>query len=153
MDMTGEYRISAPREVVWQALNSADALKACIPGCEDLEKTSDTGFTATVVQKIGPVKARFNGEVQLENIIAPESYTIRGEGKGGVAGFAKGGADVHLADDGGDTVLTYKVNAQIGGKLAALGSRLIESTSKKLAAKFFENFQTYLNEGGAGRAS
>ncbi|WP_299839413.1 carbon monoxide dehydrogenase subunit G [uncultured Paracoccus sp.] len=153
MDMTGEYRISAPREVVWQALNSADALKACIPGCEELAKTSDTGFTATVVQKIGPVKARFNGEVQLENINAPESYTIRGEGKGGVAGFAKGGADVHLADDGGETVLTYKVNAQIGGKLAALGSRLIESTSKKLAAKFFENFQTYLNDGGAGRAS
>lgn len=153
MDMTGEYRISAPRDVVWRALNSADALKACIPGCEDLEKTSENGFTATVVQKIGPVKARFNGEVQLENINAPESYTIRGEGKGGVAGFAKGGADVHLAEDANGTLLTYTVNAQIGGKLAALGSRLIESTSKKLAAKFFENFQTYLNEGGAGRVS
>ncbi|TRW98270.1 carbon monoxide dehydrogenase subunit G [Paracoccus sp. M683] len=153
MDMTGEFRISAPRDVVWQALNSPDALRACIPGCEALEKTSDNGFSATVMQKIGPVKARFNGEVQLENINAPESYTIRGEGKGGVAGFAKGGADVRLAEDGGDTVLTYTVNAQIGGKLAALGSRLIESTSKKLAAKFFENFQTYITEGGAGRMS
>lgn len=153
MDMTGEFRISAPREVVWQALNSPDALRACIPGCEELQKTSDNGFSATVVQKIGPVKARFNGEVQLENINAPESYTIRGEGKGGVAGFAKGGADVRLAEDGADTVLTYTVNAQIGGKLAALGSRLIESTSKKLAAKFFENFQTYIIEGGAGRVS
>ena len=153
MDMTGEFRISAPRDVVWQALNSPDALRACIPGCEELNKTSDNGFSATVVQKIGPVKARFNGEVQLENINAPESYTIRGEGKGGVAGFAKGGADVRLAEDGADTVLTYTVNAQIGGKLAALGSRLIESTSKKLAAKFFENFQTYITEGGAGRVS
>lgn len=153
MDMTGEYRISAPREVVWQALNSEEALKACIPGCEALEKTSETGFTATVMQKIGPVKARFSGEVQLENINAPESYTIRGEGKGGVAGFAKGGADVRLSDEGDETVLTYDVKAQVGGKLAALGSRLIDSTSKKLAAKFFENFQTYLNERGAGQAS
>ncbi|AUH34711.1 SRPBCC family protein [Paracoccus tegillarcae] len=153
MDMSGEYRISAPRQMVWEALNSEDALKACIPGCESLEKTSDTGFTATVMQKIGPVKARFSGEVELQNINAPESYTIRGEGKGGVAGFAKGGADVNLAEDGEDTLLSYTVNAQVGGKLAALGSRLIDSTSKKLAAKFFENFQTYLNERGAGQAS
>ena len=153
MDMSGEYRISAPRQMVWEALNSEEALKACIPGCESLDKTSDNGFTATVVQKIGPVKAKFNGEVQLENINAPESYTIRGEGKGGVAGFAKGGADVHLDEEGSDTILKYNVNAQVGGKLAALGSRLIDSTAKKLAAKFFENFQTYLNERGAGQSS
>lgn len=150
MDMTGEYRIPAPRAAVWQALNDAEALKACIPGCEELSKTSETSFEAVVVQKIGPVKARFSGEVQLENIAAPESYTIRGEGKGGVAGFAKGGADVHLAEDGGETVLSYNVDAQVGGKLASLGSRLIDSTAKKLAAKFFENFQTYLNGQGDG---
>ena len=149
MDMTGEHRIAAPRDVVWAALNDADVLRQCIPGCEELERLSDTGLRAIVVQKIGPVKARFEGEVELPNINAPESYTIRGEGKGGVAGFAKGGADVTLAEDGVETILSYEVHATVGGKLARLGSRLIDSTARKLAAQFFDNFQAHLNEEGA----
>lgn len=149
MDMTGEHRIAAPRDVVWAALNDADVLRQCIPGCEELERLSDTGMRAIVVQKIGPVKARFEGEVELTNIDAPESYTIRGEGKGGVAGFAKGGADVTLAEDGEETILSYEVHATVGGKLARLGSRLIDSTARKLAAQFFDNFQAHLNEEGA----
>ncbi len=140
MDMTGEHRISAPREAVWAALNDPDVLKVCIPGCEVLEQTDDNRLTAEVVQKIGPVKARFRGEVELINVVAPESYTIQGEGKGGVAGFAKGAADVSLTEDGAETVLAYKVHAQVGGKIAQLGSRLIDSTSKKLAGQFFTKF-------------
>ena len=146
MDMTGEHRISAARETVWAALNDADVLRQCIPGCEELEKKSDTELSALVVQKIGPVKAKFKGDVELSNINAPQSYTIRGEGSGGVAGFAKGGADVVLTEDGSDTVLTYEVQATVGGKLARLGSRLIDSTARKLAAQFFDNFQAHLNE-------
>jgi len=146
MDMTGEYRIAAPRAAVWAALNDPDVLRACIPGCQELEKTSDTTMEALVVQRIGPVKAKFRGAVELINIHAPESYTIQGEGKGGVAGFAKGGADVALAEDGDETILTYEAHAQIGGKLAQLGSRLIDSTAKKLANKFFDNFHDYLTE-------
>ncbi|MFN3500422.1 MAG: SRPBCC family protein, partial [Pannonibacter indicus] len=140
MDMTGEYRIPAPRTDVWNALNDPDVLKACIPGCESLEMTSPTEMTAAVTAKIGPVKAKFQGAVTLENLNPPESYTIAGEGKGGVAGFAKGSADVHLAEDGGDTILTYTVKAQVGGKLAQLGSRLIDSTARKMADEFFGNF-------------
>lgn len=146
MDMTGEHRIAAPREVVWQALNDDAVLRECIPGCTELEKKSDTELAAVVVQKIGPVKAKFAGEVELTNINQPESYTIQGEGKGGVAGFAKGAADVHLAEDGDGTLLTYQVHAKVGGKLAQLGSRLIDATARKLAAKFFDNFQAHLNE-------
>ncbi|MEO0772577.1 MAG: carbon monoxide dehydrogenase subunit G [Pseudomonadota bacterium] len=145
MDMTGEHRIAAPRDVVWAALNDADVLRACIPGCTELDQTSPTELSAVVVQKIGPVKATFKGDVELSNINAPESYTISGEGSGGVAGFAKGGADVALAEDGAETILTYEVRATVGGKLARLGSRLIDSTARKLAAKFFDNFQEHLN--------
>ncbi|GAA0770884.1 carbon monoxide dehydrogenase subunit G [Roseibium denhamense] len=115
-------------------------MKECIPGCESLEKTSDTEMTAAVTSKIGPVKAKFKGAVTLENINAPVSYTIAGEGKGGVAGFAKGSADVKLEEDGTDTVLTYEAKAQVGGKLAQLGSRLIDSTAKKMAEEFFSKF-------------
>ena len=140
MEMKGEERIEAPRDKVWAALNDPDVLRQCIPGCQSLEKTSDTSFAATVKVKVGPVSANFKGEVKLENINAPESYTISGEGKGGIAGFAKGGADVHLKDDGSDTLLSYEVKAQVGGKLAQMGSRLIDSTSKKLAGQFFSNF-------------
>jgi carbon monoxide dehydrogenase subunit G len=136
MEMNGEERIAAPRQVVWEALNDPDVLRECIPGCESLEKSSDTEMSAAVKIKIGPVSARFTGDVTLENINAPESYTISGEGKGGIAGFAKGGADVKLVEDGAETVLTYDVKAQVGGKLAQLGSRLIDSTSKKLAGQF-----------------
>jgi carbon monoxide dehydrogenase subunit G len=145
MDLTGEYIIPAPRQKVWEALNDADVLRACIPGCESLEKLSDTEMTATVVTKIGPVKAKFTGEVRLENINAPVSYTIAGEGKGGIAGFAKGGADVALEEVPEGTRLSYAVKAQIGGKLAQLGSRLIDSTVKKLADQFFQNFTNMLS--------
>ncbi|MDV7142113.1 carbon monoxide dehydrogenase subunit G [Tropicimonas sp. TH_r6] len=145
MDMTGEHRIAASREVVWAALNDPEVLRACIPGCETLEQTADTTMQAEVVQKIGPVKARFKGEVELVNVVPPESYTIQGEGKGGVAGFARGAADVALSEEDGETLLSYSVHAQVGGKLAQLGSRLINSTSKKLANKFFDNFSAHLN--------
>jgi uncharacterized protein len=150
MEMHGEERIVAPRQVVWEALNDPDVLRECIPGCQDLEKTSDNEMAATVKIKIGPVSAKFSGEVTLENINAPESYTISGEGKGGIAGFAKGGADVRLADEGDETLLTYDVKAQVGGKLAQLGSRLIDSTSKKLAGQFFTRFNEIVSERAAG---
>ncbi|KZM48053.1 carbon monoxide dehydrogenase subunit G [Labrenzia sp. OB1] len=140
MDMNGSHRIPAKRETVWEALNDPEILKACIPGCESLEKTSETEMTAAVTTKIGPVKAKFKGAVTFENINAPEGYTIVGEGKGGVAGFAKGSADVKLTEDGDGTLLTYKAKAQVGGKLAQLGSRLIDSTAKKMAEEFFGKF-------------
>ncbi len=141
MDMTGEYRIAASRDAVWKALNDPDVLEASIPGCKELEKVSDTEMTATVVTKVGPVKATFKGHVTLSDIRPSEGYTITGEGKGGVAGFAKGGAHVNLAEDGAETVLTYDAHAQVGGKLAQLGSRLIDSTAKKMADEFFSNFR------------
>lgn len=140
MEMSGSHRIPAKRETVWEALNDPEVLKACIPGCESLEKTSDTEMTAAVTSKIGPVKAKFTGAVTLENVNPPESYTISGEGKGGVAGFAKGSADVRLTEEGEETVLTYEAKAQVGGKLAQLGSRLIDSTAKKMAEEFFTKF-------------
>jgi carbon monoxide dehydrogenase subunit G len=144
MDMTGEYRIPAPRDQVWAALNDPAMLKAALPGCESLEKVSDNEFAAVVVAKVGPVKAKFNGNVALSNLNPPESYTIAGEGKGGAAGFAKGGADVHLVEDGADTILRYTAKADVGGKLAQLGSRLIDGTAKKMADEFFENFRRQL---------
>ncbi|HEY9056503.1 MAG TPA: carbon monoxide dehydrogenase subunit G [Aurantimonas sp.] len=150
MDLKGEYRLPAPREKVWAALNDPDVLRACIPGCQSLEMTGENEMAATVVTKVGPVKAKFAGEVRLENINAPESYSIVGEGKGGIAGFAKGGADVHLAEDGGDTILTYDVQAQVGGKIAQLGGRLIDSTAKKLAGQFFDCFAEKVSGGAAG---
>jgi carbon monoxide dehydrogenase subunit G len=137
----GEERISAPVQKVWEALNDPDVLRDCIPGCQNLNKKSDTEFQATVVLKIGPIKATFAGEVALKNLKPPHSYTIAGEGKGGIAGFAKGGADVQLSEDGADTtVLKYAAKADVGGKIAQLGSRLITSTSKKLAGEFFSSF-------------
>jgi uncharacterized protein len=140
MDMTGEYRIPAPREQVWAALNDPETLRASLPGCQSLEKVSDREFAATVVAKVGPVQAKFNGNVTLSNLNPPESYTISGEGKGGAAGFAKGGADVRLLEEGEVTVLTYTAKADVGGKLAQLGSRLIDGTAKKMADDFFNNF-------------
>jgi carbon monoxide dehydrogenase subunit G len=144
MEMNGNQLIAADRQTVWDALNDADILRTCIPGCEELEKTSDTELTAKVVIKIGPVKAKFSGYVKLENLNPPMSYTISGEGKGGIAGFAKGGADVTLSEEEGGTRLTYVVDAKVGGKIAQLGSRLIDSTAKKLAKKFFTNFSEKL---------
>ncbi|WP_417692875.1 SRPBCC family protein [Roseibium sp.] len=140
MDIQGEHRIAAPRETVWLALNDPQILRECIPGCETLEKSSSTEMQAAVTSKIGPVKAKFKGSVTLQDLNPPESYRIVGEGKGGVAGFAKGGADVHLAEDGTDTILTYTASAQVGGKLAQLGSRLIDSTARKMADDFFRAF-------------
>jgi carbon monoxide dehydrogenase subunit G len=144
MDMTGEYRIPAPRDQVWAALNDPAMLKAALPGCESLEKISDTEFAAVVVAKVGPVKAKFNGNVALSNLNPPTSYTIAGEGKGGAAGFAKGGAEVNLTEDDGATILRYTAKADVGGKLAQLGSRLIDGTAKKLADEFFDNFRQQL---------
>jgi carbon monoxide dehydrogenase subunit G len=140
MDMTGERRIAAPRQAVWDALNDTATLKASIPGCESLEKTDDTHMKATAAVKLGPISARFNGAVTLSDIDAPNSYTITGEGQGGVAGFAKGGAKVFLTDDSGATLLKYEVNAQVGGKLAQLGARLIDATAKQMAEQFFTKF-------------
>jgi len=140
MDMSGEERIAASREVVWAALNNPEILKACIPGCQSLDMSSPTEMSATVKIKIGPVSATFSGEVTLSDLNPPEGYKISGEGKGGIAGFAKGGAEVTLKEDGDGTILAYTVDAQIGGKLAQLGSRLIDSSAKKLAGQFFADF-------------
>lgn len=140
MDMSGEYRIPATRETVWAALNDPVVLKECIPGCESLEKTSETDMAAVVTMKVGPVKAKFKGAVTLSDLDPPKSYKISGEGKGGAAGFAKGGADITLTEDGPETILNYTAKAQVGGKLAQLGSRMIDSTAKRIADEFFQNF-------------
>lgn len=146
----GEETIQAPISKVWDALNDAEILKACIPGCQSLDKKSDTELAATVVLKIGPIKATFTGEVTLSNLNSPQGYTITGEGKGGIAGFAKGGADVTLAEtEPGVTVLKYAAKADVGGKIAQLGSRLITSTSKKLAGEFFSTFNEKVSGAGA----
>ncbi len=147
MNMQGEERIAASVDAVWAALNDPEVLKACIPGCEALDKTSDTEMTATVGLKLGPVKAKFSGAVQLKNLKPPHSYTIQGEGKGGIAGFAKGGADVTLTADGNETILAYTVTADVGGKIAQLGSRLIDSTAKKLAGQFFSSLNEKVSGG------
>jgi hypothetical protein len=140
MDMTGERRIPAPRQSVWEALNDPEVLKASIPGCESLEKTSDNQMKATASVKLGPISARFTGNVTLSDIDPPTGYQINGEGQGGVAGFAKGGATVKLADDGAATLLSYEVHAQVGGKLAQLGARLIDASAKQMADAFFDRF-------------
>ena len=140
MTMTGEVQLAAPREAVWEKLNDPAVLKTCIPGCEELEKTEDGGFRAVAKMKVGPVSARFKGKVTLSDLDPPNGYKISGEGEGGVAGFAKGGATVALSDKDGGTLLSYNVEAQIGGKLAQLGQRLINGTAKKLADEFFANF-------------
>ena len=153
MDMTGERRIPAPRQVVWNALNDPDVLRATIPGCESLEKQSDTAMKATASVKIGPISARFNGSVQLSDMDPPNGYTISGEGQGGVAGFAKGGAKVKLEDDGGITVLRYEVQAQVGGKIAQLGARLVDATAKQLADQFFDRFSARVAPAAAPAAA
>ena len=140
--MTGEYRIAAPKERVWAALNDAEVLKASIPGAQTVEKISETEFTATVVAKVGPVKTKFKGKVTLSDLDPPNGYTISGEGQGGPAGFAKGGASVRLRDDGEGTLLTYEAKASVGGKLAQIGSRLIDATARKMADDFFSAFAT-----------
>jgi carbon monoxide dehydrogenase subunit G len=153
MDMTGEYRIPAPRQRVWEALNDPLVLRQAIPGCEQLDKISDQEMTARVKAKVGPVSATFTGKVTLGDLNPPESYTISGEGSGGVAGFAKGGAKVNLADDGADTVLRYEAKADVGGKLAQIGSRLIQGTAKKMADDFFSRFSRIVGEQHAAAAA
>ena len=145
MTMTGEYQLTAPPQTVWEKLNDPETLKACIPGCEQLDKTSDTEFSAVATTKIGPVKAKFKGKVTLSDIDPPHGYKISGQGDGGVAGFAKGGAVVKLAPKDGGTLLSYTVEAQIGGKLAQLGQRLINGAAKKVADDFFQNFAAAVN--------
>jgi uncharacterized protein len=140
MEMQGERRIPAPREQVWEKLNDPDTLKLCIPGCQEIEKVSDTEFTAKVKAKVGPVSATFNGKVRLSDLEPPSHYTISGEGTGGIAGFAKGGATVELSEEGGETVLKYGVQAQVGGKLAQIGSRLVDGVARKMADDFFAKF-------------
>ncbi len=153
MDMTGEHRIAAPRQRVWEALNDPEILKQCIPGCETIERHSATELSATVRAKVGPVSARFGGKVTLSDLDPPNGYKIMGEGSGGPAGFAKGGATVHLADDGDGTMLSYKVEANIGGKLAQIGSRLIDATARKMADDFFVKFATIVGAEAAEAAA
>ena len=145
MEIKGEYKIAAPREKVFAALNDPDVLRACIPGCQSLEKLSDTEMTAKVRLKIGPVSANFSGKVTLSDIDPPNGYKISGEGQGGVAGFAKGGAVVSLREDGADTILDYNADAQVGGKIAQVGARLITGTARKLADEFFGKFANTIN--------
>src|SRR5258706_3733278 len=153
MDMTGETLIPAPREAVWRALNDPEILRQSIPGCETIEKTSDTSFAAKVVAKVGPVRATFTGQVELTDLDPPNGYRISGEGKGGPAGFAKGGATVKLTDDGAGTKLSYTVDAQIGGKLAQIGSRLIDATARSMAQDFFGRFSKLVAPGGTPAAA
>ena len=147
MDISGQYRIAAPRNVVWAALNDPDVLKRCIPGCKELEQRSPTDLAAKVALKIGPISATFSGAVTLENLNPPVGYTIVGQGQGGAAGFAKGRAEVVLAEaeGGAETDLAYTAKAEVGGKLASLGGRLVQATSRKLADEFFGNFVRELN--------
>ena len=145
MTMHGEYQLSVPPQTVWQKLNDADTLKLCIPGCEQLDKLSDTELQAVATVKIGPVKAKFKGKVTLSDLDPPHGYKISGQGDGGVAGFAKGGATVKLTPNDGGTLLAYDVEAQIGGKLAQLGQRLINGAAKKVADEFFANFASAVN--------
>lgn len=148
MTMTGEIPLEAKREVVWAKLNDPAVLKACIPGCEELNVIGENQFEAVAVNKIGPVKAKFKGKVQLTDLDPPNGYKISGQGDGGVAGFAKGGAAVHLVDgENGGTILKYDVEAQIGGKLAQLGQRLINGAAKKMADDFFARFAEAVKAG------
>lgn len=146
MKMTGSKQIAASREKVWDAIISAEVLQVCVPGCQSMTGSAQEGFSAIVVQKVGPVKATFKGEVTVSDMIEGQSLKITGEGKGGAAGFAKGGATVSLADSDGATTLTYEVEAKVGGKLAQLGSRIIDGFAKKMADQFFERFRDVIEK-------
>ncbi|SHH74028.1 CoxG family protein [Marivita hallyeonensis] len=151
MHMSDSRVIAAPPEEVWAAILDADVLKQCVPGCQEMTGSPEDGFEATVVQKVGPVKATFKGQVTLSDMVPGQSLTLSGEGKGGAAGFAKGGADVTLKPVEGGTELHYEVDAKVGGKLAQLGSRIIDGFAKKMADQFFANFQQTVE--GPGEAS
>ena len=146
MQMSDKREIAAPPETVWAAILDPDVLKAAVPGCTEMAGNAEEGFAATVVQKVGPVKAKFGGDVTLDTAGAPDQFSLSGQGSGGTAGHAKGSADVTLVEDGDNTILRYEAKAEIGGKLAQLGSRLIQSTAKKLAGKFFKSFAKVVNE-------
>ena len=156
MKMNGEFRVPTDRETVWRALNDPEVLKECLPGCQEIEKTSETEMTATLTIRVGPVKATFAGGVTFSDLDPPNGYTLAGQGQGGAAGFASGEARVRLIEEGGDTVVQYECDAKVGGKLAQIGSRLIDSTAKKLARQFFDTFAEQLGggveEGDAGAA-
>lgn len=152
MEMKGEYRIQAPRDAVWTALNDIGVLKRCLRGCERLERIDDSRMAGTVTIKVGPVKATFNGEITLSEIDPPNGYRIAGDGKAGPVGYAKGGAKVELSEDGGETVLTYAVDASLGGKLAQIGSRVIDAAAKKLADDFFKKFVGEVTQDASGQA-
>ena len=149
MTMSGQYELAVPPQTVWEKLNDPATLKACIPGCESLDKLSDTEFQAVAVTKIGPVKAKFKGKVTLSDLDPPNGYKISGQGDGGVAGFATGGATVKLEPRDGGTLLSYTVEAQIGGKLAQLGQRLVNGAAKKLADDFFQKFAASVGQPAA----
>lgn len=153
MDISGEHHIPAPREVVWQALNDPEVLQASIPGCESLEKRSETDFDARIVSRIGAIKARFQGAVSLSDVRPGEGYTLSGQGQGGVAGAVKGSAAVELADDGSGTLLRYTARADVAGKLAGVGSRVIEGVAGKTANDFFRNFAQCVSGGAGGETT
>jgi uncharacterized protein len=144
MELKGERLIPAPMATTWTALNNPATLKACIAGCESLERTGDDSYAALVTLKVGPVSAKFKGKLQLSNVVAPTSYTINFDGQGGVAGFGKGSAEVLLAEEGAGTRLKYHARAQVGGKLAQVGSRLVDAAAAKVAQDFFAAFEAQL---------
>lgn len=152
MKLTGEQRIAVPQQIVWEGLNDPDVLRQCIPGCQSLERESDDRLKATVAIKVGPIGARFTGAVTLSDLDPPNAYTISGEGAGGAAGFAKGSAKVRLSDEGGGTLLSYDVDAQVGGRIAQLGGAIIDATAKQLAGTFFKRFGEVMAERGAPAA-
>ena len=141
MELKGERRLPVPRTEAWRALNDPERLRAAIPGCESIERTGDDAYRVAVVAALGPVRAKFTGNLKLEDVTPPEGYTLRFEGQGGAAGFAKGSAQVTLADEGAATLLSYAVNAQIGGRIAQVGQRLVDSAALKLADDFFAAFE------------
>src|SRR5213079_2960290 len=149
MEMTGEQLIAAPQKEVWDALNDPQVLKACVPGCESIEPTGDNEYQVLMVARVGPVSAKFKGKLTLSDVKPPDSYSIAFEGQGGPAGFAKGGAHVRLAPEGEKTKLSYDVRASVGGKLAQIGSRLVDAAAKKVADDFFKNFNAKLSAGAA----
>ncbi len=150
MDINGEYRIPATRERVWEALNDPRVLEKCIPGCEGIERQSEREFLAVIRSRIGPVNARFDSRISLSNLDPPASYTISGAGKGGAAGFGRGSAEVTLEAEGGETVLRYRAELQVGGKLAQIGSRLVAGATRKIASDFFSRFVAAMSDAGTG---
>ena len=150
MDINGEFRIPASRERVWEALGDPQVLKECIPGCESMKRESEREFFAVIRSRIGPVNAKFDSRIELSRLVAPEGYTISGEGRGGAAGFGKGVAEVRLEGDGEETVLHYRAELQVGGKLAQIGSRLVAGATRKIVSAFFSRFAGLLSGTGCG---